>query len=251
MRDRGHAREQRTEHDQQHDDRDEDADPLALPDVLLGDLLEVLRRRGLPERVHAAWHRWCTARGSSSRSIDVRRRLIRVARQDHGEQHRACRPRTGSDRAQRPADRCCWSSGSGNCDGTVVTASAPKRAQVVQRRVHRLGERRILHGAVATGHHERLGRQVLLEVARREELRGALGLGVVREVEVRGQHRTEQRGRPATIPATRIAPQMPTVRHGWRLLPRASDSGLIFMVMPPSLPPERLDVRCMLTMYGG
>jgi len=39
------------------------------------------------------------------------------------------------------------------------------------------------------------------------------------------------------IPATRIAPQIPIVRHGWWLLARAMDSGFSFTRRPPFDPP--------------
>jgi hypothetical protein len=53
----------------------------------------------------------------------------------------------------------------------------------------------------------------------------------------------------APKPRTRITAQIPTVLQAWRLLARASVSGLIFIAEPPC--EDRLDVRCMLTVYGG
>jgi hypothetical protein len=67
--------------------------------------------------------------------------------------------------------------------------------QVVQRRVHLLRERRIGRGALRPGHHERLRRDVLLELLLLEQRLCLDRFRVVREVEVRRERVAQQDAR--------------------------------------------------------
>ena len=191
--DRGHARDQRPEDDQQHDDRDDDPDRLALLEVVLGDLLEVVGRGRLAEHVDRRVAGRVLVAGSRSRPSTMRGGLVAVPDEDHVEQHRRAVLRTGSDRAPRPAGLPCPPARAGTATGPAGRRSGPSARMSRRAAFTCSDERRILAAPGGPGHHERLRRHVLLQLLLLVAGSACLlRLRVVREVEVRRERRCQQ-----------------------------------------------------------
>jgi hypothetical protein len=138
------------------------------------------------------------ARGGLTDLLDLERvlgGLVDVAGQDRREEHGlAVLRRDRTERSHLGVRRGVVGQGERGRHG--LDHVRPEPLKIRQQRVHALCEGRILDrpGPLARDH-EGLGDDVLLQLALFEELLGALGLGRVGEIEVRGERRSEQRGR--------------------------------------------------------